>query len=81
MTFTYPIKRNTQIFLTLYIALNISAPFLNIGILAIAEFFFSLCYKRSRMYGIRKLLLIKRNACNIYGFEPFLYFLLCAFTS
>ena len=79
--FCYPLQRYAQIVLPQHITLYIGAPFLNVGILAIAKFFFRLCNKRTRIDGIWNFLMVQRYACNVNGFEPCLDFGFFALTN
>src|SRR3989344_1505435 len=67
ITFAYPIKSTFQKFLSVRTPRNICTPFLNVCVLAIAEFLFSFCYEWARIYGIEQLLIVERNTGNIYG--------------
>src|SRR3989339_1634242 len=53
ITFAYPIKSTLQKFLSVRTTGNIRTPFLNIGILAIAEFLFSLSYEWTRIHSVK----------------------------
>src|SRR3990167_4396261 len=57
----YPIKSTFQKFLSVGTTRYICSPFLNVCVLAIAEFLFSFCYEWARIYGIEQLLIVERN--------------------
>ena len=67
----YPIQSAFQKLLPVGATGNIRAPFLDVGVLAITKFLFSLGYEWTGIYGIEQFLIIKRDADNIDRLEPF----------
>src|SRR3989344_556707 len=53
IAFAYPIKSTFQKFLSVRTTGNIRTPFLNIGVLAIAEFLFSLSCEWARIHSVK----------------------------
>ncbi len=74
----YPIKRTFRKSWRLF-AVYIHAPFLDIGVLAIAEFFFGKRHKRSGIRGIAHFLTIQRYPSNVDRLKPVYDFTFRAF--
>src|SRR5438552_2065686 len=79
IAFAYPTKSTFQKFLSVRTTRNIRTPFLNIGVLAIAEFLFCPSYEWTRIDGVEQLLIVERNTGDIYGLEPLFYLAFCPF--
>jgi len=75
-----PIQGAFQKILPVGAAPDICAPFLNIGILAVAELRFGEGHKGSGIHRVEQFLVVQRNPGNIDGLEPLLDLALRAFT-
>ena len=75
LTVANPPEGFRQIILPFHISLDIMTPFLYFRILGITEHPLGCIHELARIDSIEQFLLLERNAHNIDGLEPLLYFL------